>query len=92
MNYIKHLTEDILPFWLDNAIDEKQGGIFTQLDEKGNIYGTEKSVWFQGRALYIFSLAYSLTKDEKYLEGAIQRIAMILSRKLIEDNDFERKQ
>ena len=29
-------------------------------------------------------------QDEKYLEGAIQRIAMILSRKLIEDNDFER--
>ena len=29
--------------------------------------------------------------DEKYLDGAIHRIAMILSRKLIEDNEFERK-
>ena len=71
MNYIKHLTEDILPFWLDNAIDEKQGGIFTQLDEKGNIYGTEKSVWFQGRALYIFSFAYNCgIKDECLLCAA----------------------
>ena len=71
MNYIKHLTEDILPFWLDNAIDEEQGGIFTQLDEKGNVYGTEKSVWFQGRALYIFSFAYNCgIKDEKLLKAA----------------------
>lgn len=30
-------------------------------------------------------------QDEKYLDGAIHRIALILSRKLIEDNDFERK-
>ena len=43
MDYRKHLTEDILPFWLDNAIDEELGGIFTRLDEKGNLYGTEKS-------------------------------------------------
>ena len=28
---------------------------------------------------------------KKYLDGAIHRIAMILSRKLIEDEDFERK-
>ena len=48
MDYLKHLTEDVLPFWLDNAIDWEKGGIFTQLDEKGNVYGQEKSVWFQG--------------------------------------------
>ena len=56
---IKHLTQDVLPFWLKNAIDEEEGGIFTQLDRKGNIYGTEKSVWFQGRALYIFASAHN---------------------------------
>ena len=27
MNYRKHLTEDILPFWLEHAIDEECGGI-----------------------------------------------------------------
>lgn len=71
MDYIKHLTKDILPFWLNNAIDYDNGGIFTQLDEKGNIYGEEKSVWFQGRALYVFSLAYNHgIKDEKLLTAA----------------------
>ena len=55
MNYKKQLVENILPFWLDNAIDLENGGIFTCLDKEGNIYGREKSVWFQGRALWVFA-------------------------------------
>lgn len=70
MDYKKYLTEDILKFWLDNAIDEEEGGIFTQLDRKGNIYGTEKSVWFQGRALWSFAKAYNfIEKNDKYLNA-----------------------
>ena len=71
INMREYLTDNVLPFWLDNAIDEEYGGIFTCLDRQGNIYGYEKSVWFQGRALYIFSLAYnSVAKEERYLEAA----------------------
>ena len=68
MNYREKLTEEILPFWLDNALDFKNGGIFTCLDEDGNVYGKEKSVWFQGRALWVFSKAYNvIEKNQKYL-------------------------
>ena len=71
MDYKKYLTENVLPFWLDNAIDEQCGGIFTCLDEQGNIYGEEKSVWFQGRALWTFSKAYNyIEKNERYLNAA----------------------
>ena len=71
MNYKKQLVENILPFWLNNAIDLENGGIFTCLDKKGNIYGREKSVWFQGRALWSFSKAYnSVEKDPRYLDAA----------------------
>ena len=71
MNYKKVLTENILPFWMENAIDEENGGIFTSLDEKGEIYGREKSVWFQGRALWTFSKAYNvIEKKAEYLETA----------------------
>jgi len=66
-----YLLNDVLPFWLNNAIDDEFGGIFTCLDREGKIYGTEKSVWFQGRALYIFSNTYNrIEKDEKYLVAA----------------------
>lgn len=71
MNFKKELTENILPFWLNNAMDEKNGGIFTCLDREGKIYGREKSVWFQGRAMWTFSKAYNcIEKNEAYLEAA----------------------
>ena len=71
MDYKRELCESILPFWLKNAMDYKNGGIFTQLDEKGVIYGREKSVWFQGRALWTFSKAYNvIEKNPEYLKAA----------------------
>jgi len=67
----KYLLENVLPFWLDNAIDDEFGGILTCLDREGKIYGYEKSVWFQGRALYIFSSAYNyVEKNDKFLNAA----------------------
>lgn len=71
MNYREELLNDIMPFWINNALDFENGGIFTQLDKKGKIYGNEKSVWFQGRALWTFSKVYNvINKDEKFLEAA----------------------
>lgn len=71
INMLNYLTEEILPFWLNNAIDREYGGIFTCLDENGKLYGEEKSVWFQGRALYIFSNAYNNgIKNPEYLSAA----------------------
>ena len=70
MNYKSTLVNTILPFWLNNAIDYENGGIFTCLDETGEIYGTDKSVWFQGRALWSFSKAYNaVEKNAEYLKA-----------------------
>ena len=70
MNFRKDLLENILPFWLP-MVDEKNGGIFTQVDREGRIYGREKSVWFQGRALWVFARAYNvIEKNPAYLEAA----------------------
>ena len=71
MNYRSDLLNTILPFWLKGAIDYKNGGIFTCLDREGNIYGREKSVWFQGRALWVFSKAYNcIDKNPEFLKAA----------------------
>ena len=71
MNFKNYLTKNVLKFWLENSIDFENGGIFTQLDRKGQLYGTEKSVWFQGRALWVFSKAYnSIEKRKEYLDTA----------------------
>lgn len=71
MDFKKYLTDDVLDFWLKNGIDEEQGGIFTCLDRDGVLYGDEKSIWFQGRALWTFSKAYNLIENKpEYLEAA----------------------
>ena len=71
MSYRETLVGDILPFWLKSGIDRENGGIFTSVDREGTLYGEEKSVWFQGRALWTFSKAYNLIeKKPEYLEAA----------------------
>lgn len=71
MDFKKYLTDNVLDFWIKNSLDYENGGIFTQLDRDGSIYGTEKSVWFQGRALWVFSKAYDvIEKKEEYLSAA----------------------
>lgn len=71
MNYRTGLINDILPFWLDNAIDYENGGIYTCLDRQGNIYGREKSVWFQGRALWVLTKTYNtIEKNPQYIKAA----------------------
>ena len=69
MNYREDLIKE-LNFWLENAIDYENGVILTCLDKNGKIYGTDKSVWFQGRALWTFSKAYTvIQKNPEYLKA-----------------------
>ena len=68
--YYKELTENILPFWLEHGLDRKNGGIWTSLDRDGSLIETDKSVWFQGRALWVFSTAYLAVGKKEYLEAA----------------------
>jgi len=62
---------DVMEFWSKHAPDNKYGGIFTCLDREGTLYNTDKSVWFQGRALWMFSRMYNtVEKREEWLETA----------------------
>lgn len=54
--YHKHLFEDVLPFWMNSdLIDKENGGFITSVDREGKSYNDDKSVWFQGRCLWTFS-------------------------------------
>ena len=39
----------------NSVMDFVYGGIYTCLDRKGGIYSTDKSVWMQGRAAWVFA-------------------------------------
>lgn len=70
--YKSELTENVLPFWLKYGMDKKNGGIYTCLDRDGTCLDTDKSVWFQGRALWAFATAYSkIERKPEYLEASV---------------------
>ncbi len=62
------LIDNVLPFWLKNGVDRECGGMITKLDRSGVPYGYEKNVWFEGRSMYTYCLAYNeLNPDPEYL-------------------------
>lgn len=76
--YKNDLTEDILPFWLKYGLDKVNGGFYTSVDRDGTLMDTTKSVWFQGRAGFIFAYAYNqIDKRPEYLEASKSAIDFI---------------
>ncbi|MRJ10147.1 N-acylglucosamine 2-epimerase [Ornithobacterium rhinotracheale] len=70
-SYKEQLTRDILPFWLNNGIDHKHGGLYTCLNQDGSLMDTTKSVWFQGRFGFIAAMAYNqIEKNPAYLAAS----------------------
>ena len=69
--YYDELVDDVLPFWLKYGMDPVNGGIYTGLDRDGSLIESDKSVWFQGRALWTFCTAYEkVGRKQEYLDAA----------------------
>ena len=77
--YERELLDNILPFWLSHGLDRINGGIYTGLGRDGALIESDKSVWFQGRALWVFSKAYERYKRPEYLEAADLIAAFLIS-------------
>ena len=70
--YKNNLLQDVIPFWLQNSKDDQYGGFFTCLDEKGNVYDTDKFVWLQCRQVWCFSMLYNkVEKKQEWLDFAM---------------------
>jgi N-acylglucosamine 2-epimerase len=65
------LRDDVIPFWLRHGLDREHGGIWTALDRDGALLDSDKSVWFQGRAGWMFATLYNTVEPrEEWLEAA----------------------
>ncbi len=58
-SYRATLLDDVIPFWLRHGLDREHGGILTALDRDGSLLDTDKSVWFQGRAGWMFATLFN---------------------------------
>lgn len=69
--YGQALLGDVIPFWLKHGLDREHGGIITSLDRDGTVIDTDKSVWFQGRAAWMFATLYNtVERRSEWLEAA----------------------
>ena len=69
--WIKDELKGSVDFWLKHGLDRENGGVYTCLDRRGDIYSTDKSVWMQGRCgwIYAFLCTNYGVKDE-WLEAS----------------------
>lgn len=53
--YRRELLDNVAPFWQSHSVDRQCGGFFTCLDRRGEVYSTDKYMWLQGRAVWMFA-------------------------------------
>jgi len=69
--YRSALLDDVIPFWLRHSVDREQGGFHMLLGRDGSLYGTDKPVWLQGRATWLYATLYRLVEPRpEWLELA----------------------
>jgi mannobiose 2-epimerase len=67
----REVHENILNFWLERAIDRKNGGFYGEVDSAGNaVPDAPKGGILAGRLLWTFAHAYLIYRDPKYREAA----------------------
>jgi N-acylglucosamine 2-epimerase len=69
--YRSALLDDVVPFWSQHAPDREWGGYYSYLDRTGDVYGTDKPVWLQARAVWMYSKLYNTVEPRpEWLELA----------------------
>ncbi|QLG44780.1 AGE family epimerase/isomerase [Costertonia aggregata] len=63
--YKNELLNEVVPFWEKHALDKEFGGYFTCLNEKGEIYDTDKFTWLQARQIWMFSTLYQSVQNKE---------------------------
>ncbi|MDL5510509.1 AGE family epimerase/isomerase [Arenibacter sp. M-2] len=87
--YKDALLKDVIPFWQKYSIDRQNGGYFSCLDRKGQVYDTDKFIWLLGRQSWTFSMLYNnVEKNEKWLEISKLGIDFIREYGMDSDGNF----
>jgi N-acylglucosamine 2-epimerase len=69
--YRSGLLDDVVPFWTRHAVDREHGGFMTCLNRDGTVIDTDKGVWQQGRATWLFGKLYNNVEPrDEWLELA----------------------
>ena len=87
LSFYEKELDNTLDFWYNHGYDKVNGGFYTCLERNGDVYDTDKSVWAQGRGLWVFAKAYNfIKKDERYLKAALHAYEFIKNKCYDSDN------
>jgi N-acylglucosamine 2-epimerase len=76
--YRRELFENVVPFWERHGVDREMGGYFTCLDRNGELYSTDKYMWLQGRAVWMFARLHNeVSRARGWLDLAQQGLDFI---------------
>jgi N-acylglucosamine 2-epimerase len=65
------LYDEYLPFWRNGGYDKQYGGFICNLNPAGIPVDDEKFIWYQGRAVWVYSFLYrNFSRDPEFLEIA----------------------
>ena len=71
--YRDELLNNVMPFWLEHSIDKEYGGFLNSLDRDGTVFDTDKWIWMQGRAVWMFATLYNqVEKRQEWLDASCQ--------------------
>jgi len=77
--YRRTLLENIVPFWMEHAIDHEYGGYHFSLGRHGELVDSDKSVWIHGRFIWLLSTLYHEVEPRpEWLEMARHGVDFLL--------------
>jgi mannose/cellobiose epimerase-like protein (N-acyl-D-glucosamine 2-epimerase family) len=80
--YEHDLFEDFLPFMDQFVIDHEYGGFMCTADRDGKRISTDKSEWYEGRGIWVYSFLYNnFGRNPKHLEVARKSVEFVLKNK-----------
>lgn len=57
-HYDEELFGRVIPFWIKHSPDWEAGGFFSALERDGAVFDTDKHMWLQARAVWMFAHLY----------------------------------
>ncbi len=74
-SYRDELLLNVVPFWIEHAVDHEHGGFLHCLDRDGSALSTDKGIWVQGRFTWLLArLCNEVEARPEWLELATRGI------------------
>ena len=77
--YKYYFFDDFLPFMDKYVVDHKYGGFMCNTDRDGTNITQNKTTWYEGRGIWVYSFLYNkIAGEQKYLDVARKSVEFIL--------------